>query len=289
MEEKSLSMETIEYYFQIQRYEHTIKLIKEAMNEQIENGRLWYMLGFSHYQLNDYDVAEEQLIESMRLGMNRAVVFPILGHLYLETERFQKAEEAFLETLRLNPTDVRTHASYAFLMAKAGQRKKAKALIYKALELDPEDAHVLRYYLRLEGLTSKGKQQMTALEQYMNSSDSELAKLIQLGVLASLQDRVAEAKEHFRQAFLLNPEDKKLLAILEEMDIQNHPLSAPNRLIMKFGGPLVFWVIGLGVMFLLQAVGFPTLAAIWLLVYMLFVIYTWISLPIVRLIRKIRR
>jgi len=288
-EQRIMPIETIEYYFGIRRYDQVVEFVKDAFGEQAENARLWYMLGFSNYQLDLYDEAEEQLMEAIRLGMEETVVLPILGHLYMETNRFQKAEEAFLDTLRQNPNDAQTHASYAYLMKKTGYRKKAKLLMNKALELDPENAHVLRYYLRLEGLNHKKNQEILALEQYMNSADSELSKLIVLGVHASLHKKVKEAREYFRQAFLLQPEDKKLLSILEELDIQGHPLLAPNRLVDRLGGPAVFWAIGIGMLLILHWFGQDLAGAIWLYGYVGLALYTWISLPLIKMIRKMKR
>lgn len=284
--QQSASIELIEHYYQINRYDQVVKFIKNVMDEQIENARLWYMLGYSNYQLNCYEEAEEQLIESMRLGAAREHALFILGHLYMETEQYKKSEEAFLEALRIDPNDAQTHASYALLMKKLGHREKAKMLIGKALELEPGNPHVLRYYFRLEGLTSEKAKRLQALEHYMNSGDSELSKLVQLGMHASLQNNTGEALEYFRQAFLLKPEDQQLLTILEEMTIQNHPLLMPLRLVERIGGPAVIWGIGIGMYFLLHLLGLNDLGTLWVFIYLLFVIYSWIAQPLVRTIRK---
>lgn len=285
-EQQPLSIEMIEHYYEISRYEQVIKFIADILDEHFENARIWYMLGFSNYQLNFYEEAEEQLLEAMRLGYAREHVLSILGHLYMETEKFQKSEEAFLEALRFNPNNAEIHASYAYLMKKLGHRNKSKQLIHKALALDPENDHVLRYYFRLEAITEKKQQQMQAFERYMNSGDSELSKLIQLGLHATLQNKENEAREYYRQAFLLKPDDPHLLTILEETDIQNHPLLAPLRLMDRIGGPFVIWGLGIGIFLLLQFSGLNLLSIIWIVGYLFFVAYTWLALPFVKLLQK---
>ncbi|WP_223553497.1 tetratricopeptide repeat protein [Lysinibacillus sphaericus] len=282
------SFEVIEHYFDIGKYTRVIELINEELPDHFENSRLWYMLGYSNYAINEFDEAEEQFHEAMRLGYDEDIIFYFLGHLYMQTERWQEAEEAFLEALRLNPNDAETHAAYAVLMKKTGHRKKAKLLINKALELDPENSYVLRMNFILEGVHGNKEQQILALEQYMNSADSEMAKLLHLGINASFRNNEKEAKEYYRQAFLLNPEDQTLLSILEEMEITAHPLLAPNRFIERLGGPSIIWLVGIGMTFLLLAIGVDNIAMVFLQCYVVLALYTWISVPLVKGLRKIR-
>lgn len=53
----------------------------------------------------------------------------------------------------------------------------------------------------------------------MNSNDSELNKLVILGNHAFLHIKEKEAQEYFRQAFLLNPENKSTLSFLEFFEL----------------------------------------------------------------------
>lgn len=286
IEQKSPSLEMIEHYYAIHRYDQVVNFIKEILPEHLENGRIWYMLGYSHYQLNSFEDAEEQLFEAMRQGYPRDLVLSILGHLYMESEKYQKSEQAFLDALQYNPNNAHIHASYALLMKKLGHREKATQLIHKALALDPEDAHVLHYYFRLEAITENKQKQMQALEHYMNSGDSELSKLLQLGMHASLQKKEKEAREYYTQAFLLNPNDPQLLAIMEEINIPNHPLMTPMRIMNKIGGPFVVWGLGIAIFIVLQYFGLDVLSVILIMFYMIFVVYTWLAEPIVKLLRK---
>jgi len=282
------SIEVINHYFNIGKYPQVIELINEELQDNIENSGLWYMLAYSNYAINEFDEAEEQFHEAMRLGFDEELIFYFLGHLYMETERWQEAEKAFLESLRLNPNNAETHASYAVLMKQTGYRNKSKLLINKALELDPENSYVLRRNFILQGVHGSKEQQILALEQYMNSADSEVAKLLHLGINASFRNNEKEAKEYYRQAFLLNPEDQTLLSILEEMEITTHPLLAPNRFMERLGGPSIMWLVGIGLTFLLIALGFDSLAMLFLKCYVVLALYTWISVPLTKGLRKIR-
>ncbi|KEK09166.1 tetratricopeptide repeat protein [Lysinibacillus fusiformis] len=283
------SFEVIEYYCKIEKYARTIELVQEKLDEHIENGRLWYILGFSHLAMEEYDQSEEQLKEALRLGYSEEFVYYTLGHVYLKTERWKKAEEAFLESLRFNPNNEGVLADYAFLMKIMGHRKKARQLINKARELAPEDGYVIKIHFILEGINSLKKQRVLALEQYMNSNDSELHKLVNLGNHAFHHNKEKEAQEYFRQAFLLNPENKSILSFLEFFELGGfelgHPLLAPNRLIERVGGPAVAWLIGIVIYFSLIVLEFNSAAILFIQSFFVFVLYTWISLPLVKLIK----
>lgn len=282
------SVELIEHYFFMNRFEQVIDLLPQLLEEESENAYLWYLFGYSSYALDHYEEAEEQLFEALRLGAAEEILFYTLGRLYSETEQWQKSEDMFLETLRLNPNNVEAHAHYALLMKKTGNKKKAKLLIERALELDPEDAEALRLHFYIEGVNESRKEQILALEQYVNSEDSELTKLLRLGVDATFRNNVKEAKEYFRQAFLLQPEDKELLKTLEEFEIASHPLLAPNRMADKLGGPAGTWFIGVGMTFLLFLIGLEQVAFVWVVCYAVLASYTWISEPLVKMLRKVR-
>ncbi|MGM7634843.1 tetratricopeptide repeat protein [Bacillus sp. Hm123] len=287
-ENEAVSLEVIEHYFDIERYEQVIALANEEMDQHLENGRIWYVLGYSYYALNHYEEAEEHLIEAIRLGYQPEFVLFILAYVYMETERWGESEKAFLESLRLEPNHAVTHAGYATLMKRVGHRKKATLLIKKALELDPENPQVLRSRYMLEGRSGNREQQILALEQYIHSADSDLAKVIHLGLDAIFRNRVKEAREYFRQAFLMKPDDQQLLELLEELELASHPLYAPNRWIERVGGPAIFWILGVGLVLLLGMLEFTTASVLFAFAYMAIVIYSWMSEPLIKIIKKIR-
>ncbi|QTB25055.1 tetratricopeptide repeat protein [Lysinibacillus sphaericus] len=282
------TFEVIEHYLQIGKYAQTIELIHEVIADHLENSRLWFILGYSYYLMGDYNRAELQLKEALHLGYSEEIIFYFLGFIYMKKERWKEAEEAFLEALRANPDDAENHAAYAVLMKKMGHRKKAKQLITKAREMAPENSFVLRNYFILEEINSPKKQRVLALEQYMNSSDSELSKLLHLGIHAAFHNKEKEAQEYFRQAFLLNPEDKELYELLEEFELSGHPLLIPNHLVEVVGGTAGIWLIGVVIYFSLIGLDFNTAAVLFIKCYIALALYTWISLPLVKGLKKLR-
>lgn len=288
IKEEAISLELVEHYFHINRYEQVIEMFKDGMGEYINNGLAWYFLGYSNYSLENYELAEEQIIEALRLGINEEPVLHILGMIYINLERWQESERTLLEALRINPENADVHASYAYLMKLVGQRKKASLLIKKALEMNPEDGRTLRLHYLIEELGNGKKEQINSIQKYMNSNDSELEKLLHLGHTAQNQNDAKKAIEYYGQAFALNPENKKLLQTLEELEIAAHPLLAPNRLAGRLGWGLT-WIIAIGLTILLFSLDFDTIGTIWFYISTVFFIYTYLSVPIVKFLLKRKR
>jgi len=94
--------------------------------------------------------------------------------------------------------------------------------------------------------------------------------------------------EYYGQAFVLNPENNNLLQTLEELEIAAHPLLAPNRLASRLGWGMT-WIIAIGLMILLFSLDFVNISIIWFYTCIIFFIYTYLSVPIVKFLLKRKR
>jgi len=277
----------ISHYMGMGRYQQAINLIYESLAVNPEEGYLHYRLGLCHYYLDQLEEAELQLANALSFGFDREIIMEVQGHLCVEAGRWQEAEEAYLEVLRENPNDASVHAAYAYLMMKTGHQKKADQLLAAALRLDPDNAQALRYRFMFADKTREEK--VEVLERYMHSTDSDTAKLIQLGLDCLYTNRYSRAREHFRQAYLLDPTNQNLLEVMKSFDRDFHPLLAPLRVVGLIGGPGVMWVIGIGSIMGTRAMGWDKASLIVGGIYLLFVIYSWSALGIVSLVDKFRR
>ncbi|ACA40466.1 hypothetical protein Bsph_2937 [Lysinibacillus sphaericus C3-41] len=105
---------------------------------------------------------------------------------------------------------------------------------------------------------------------------------------AAFHNKEKEAQEYFRQAFLLNPEDKELYELLEEFELSGHPLLIPNHLVEVVGGTAGIWLIGVVIYFSLIGLDFNTAAVLFIKCYIALALYTWISIPLVKGLKKLR-
>jgi len=278
----------INHYMDMRRYAQASELIGQALANEPEEARYYYLLGFCSYQLDDYSAADEYLQKALALGYNPEPIYEIYGDLYTEQGEWIKAEQAYLDVLRLNPNDARVHAAYAYLLKKIGHPEKADRLMQMALQIDPEEPGVVRYR-HLFGLANDDRlEQIRALEQYMQVADNELSKEVQLGLNSLFRNKTKAARVHFRNAYLMDPTNFQLAEVLNDLDQVRHLMLLPVRAIQRMGGPAVFWVVGIGSIYGTRALGWDQATYVVLIVYITWVVYSWLVTPLLKLINKIR-
>ncbi|WP_010493104.1 tetratricopeptide repeat protein [Paenibacillus elgii] len=278
----------IDHYLGMRRYAKVIELAKEGLADDPGQARYYFYLGVCFYSLEHYREAEDHLQEALVLGYDKEAVFEWLGDVYTKTKRWVEAERAYLDALGDNPESARVHASYAMLLRETGHHDKAGQLMRKALELDPEDDYVVRSHYMFALTKDSRLQQIQSLERLIQVSGDQIAIEVHLGLDALYRDRLTEARDHFRQAFLLDPTNKELAALLEELDWGRHPILVPLRLVEKIGGPMVVYVVGLGAMLGTRALGWEQATIVLLVLYFTYLIYSWTAKPLAKLLTRIR-
>jgi tetratricopeptide (TPR) repeat protein len=242
----------IDHYIQIARYEKAIELINQGLSQNPENAYLQYKLGFVHYLQKRYVEAETNLQLAYTYGYNPEQVQVILGNVYTELEKWHEAEACYLEALRMDPMDASTHAYYAELLIKVGKRERGLELLKEAERLSPNHPEVIRYrlYEQIAGNNDNG--QMIMLEKYLNHENNQVNGLLQLGFSEYYRGNYQLAKEHFREAFLLNPTNLSILNNLRLAEWKTNPLIFPLAMSDKIGGlPFVL----LYIIIIMQCVG----------------------------------
>lgn len=273
-------------YMDMSRYQQAIIKLEQLLSEEPNDGSLLFLMANCYYHLNSYSEANEYCRESMANGFSTQQCNYLLARIYMDTEEFVKSEEHFLEALRINPSEASALAAYGMLMLRCGHEKKASALMDEAMRIDPENEAVLHYKFLYYLLHENKNAQLNVLQKYLNNSSSEVRKLIKIGVYNLHNKNVKEARENFRQAFLLEPTNHDLLMILEKLDKECHWVFFPNRLVKW---PALVWVV----FFIFIIVGRhfidSNILVVIVLLYILFAIYTWVSPLIYKVIIRVNR
>lgn len=160
-----------------------------------------------------------------------------------KTRHYKDSEGFFLKSLEIDPQSPETLAEYGYLLLLCGYTEKADEIMNEAVRLDPEDSIVLHYKYYFEHANGRKKKEKEAVEQYVINSSDEVQKLVKIGLTEYKNNRFKSAKEHFRQAFLLEPTNEYILEILEELDEINHFVFFPNRLFSKIHPVIRFAVV----------------------------------------------
>lgn len=270
------------HYIDMGRYESAVNYVKEALSDEPDDGYLHYLLGICYYHLDCYKEAEEQYGLAHKYEYDVETLSKMLGHLYTDVGRLEDAESAYLEALHLNPNNADVHASYAYLMGKSGHKQKSDLLIRKARELDPINPTVLRINHLLQLADSNKEEQIRSLERFVYHADTDASVHVQAGLHALYTDKEKQAKEHFRQAYLLDPTSQLLLNILKSLDRHTHPMLIPLTWVNRMGGPAVIWGCAIGSVLLTSALGWSKLT-LWIIsIYLIFVIYSWTAVGILK-------
>lgn len=279
-------------YYDMGRYEQAAGVFKEILAETPEDPLILFLLANCCFMLDRYAEAE-RICMDIAASYLAVSAFRLLGKIYREKKRYKKAEECFLKSLELDPQNADTLAEYAFLLLICGYRKKANDVMKEAERLDPEDSTVLHYKFYFNLAHGSRKEELAVIEQYFTNSSDEVQKLIKLGLTEYKSDRYKSSREYFRQAFVLEPTNKYILDMLEELDRINHFIFFPNRLfqrmhpVMRFLGlpaaivavPVVMLSLGL------EAAGTALFVAAFAGIILLN-LWSWLSGPIYKYIIK---
>lgn len=267
----------INYFIEINRFETAVSKLNELLSSSPNDGYFLFLMAFCHYRLEKYGDALNYCSESLKNGYYLESSHALFGQIYLEVGKYREAEEAFLKVLSINAQNAGIMAAYGYLLILTGFNKKGDLLLQEALRLEPENEYVLIYksLSLFENRKGKAGEQEEVLKSLMINSNSEIRKLIHLGLHNYYEDNYKEAKENLRQAYILDPTDENLLNLLKTVEKDSHLFFRPLRWIDRIGGPAVMWIAFIIISSILIFFDFTTLAIIFIIMYLVYVIYSW--------------
>ncbi|WP_459502184.1 tetratricopeptide repeat protein [Bacillus sp. C1] len=286
---ETMLLQEAQHYYEIGHIETAQQKLETLLSYNPQHAGALYFLGCCYADLEQYDEAKELCLSALQHGYNPEEVYYTLGHIYTNTNELEKAEQSFLNVLYSDPSNAQAMAKYAFILLKTGHIEKAKQLIQEAVEVNPSDPTVLHYqFILLLAIGTKREIEESLKDNYY-VSDNEVNFLVKLGLHAASRKRYREAYKYYRQAFLLAPNNKELLEILEEAEELIHPIFFPNVLVDKVGGPLIFWAISFGTVGLFAALEWKNVSVFAILFYFIICIWSWLSTPMYKLYKKIKK
>jgi tetratricopeptide (TPR) repeat protein len=277
IQEKENDAAVIQHYFNLGRYEAASPLIANLLSKDPENATALFQMAVVFMSRNDFPEARKLCREALRYGYDEITGYHFIGTNYQHEGKYREAEEAFLTGLEIDPLNGELIASYGRLMLAAGEDKKALALLEEARKLDPNSHRVNQFILDYYFAKSDTAKQQEYIRNVMETSSDEVLNLTNVAMYHTLTGEIKEARECYRQAFLLDPEDKNILALLSHYDSLTHPLFTPHRYIEKVGGPAVVWIAFMVIALLLKVFELNIPLIIFSGIYILFAIYSWMA------------
>ena len=268
---------TIQHYFDIERYEEAVITITSLLEAEPTDPDALYYMAVVLKSKNENTEARFLCQNAMEYGYDKEICLHFIGTTYQNEKNYKEAEQAYLQALEINPSSAETHASYGYLMLLAGFDEKAIMLLEEAMRLDPDSERINQYVLNYFFAKFDQSKQIFQIQHIMDTSGSEEQKLINLGLYHWLREDFKEAREFFKQAFLLDPTNNHLLEFLESLDETTHPLFLPHRFMQKIGGSAVVWIGFMAITFLLSILSLNLLLVVFATTYIIFAIYTWLA------------
>jgi Tfp pilus assembly protein PilF len=218
-----------------------------------------YVLSLVHLNLTkDYKKAELSIDEALRINPAEAIYYDILAQLKMVKREFKESLQIIDKGLELDPHNAACLSTRALVLTKIGKNKDANDDLNEALMKDPENFQTLASagWVRLENGDQKG-----ALEAFRDAlkikPDYEYARD---GLIQALKARNFVFRQYLKYVFWISKLGKGLM-----------------------------WGLVIGVYVLVRLIALlPAMKPI-LILYILFVLSTWLINPIFNLFLRFDR
>jgi len=266
-----------EHYLEIGQPERALSALELTSSDEAVDA--WRLRAHAYLELERYDEATEAATRGLAEEPNHVELLGALGIAEWHRNALASAERALLAALEIAPDDPQLLSTYAHVVASAGQFDKARRLIDRASELDPDDAHVARTRMELAYLSGRDREAeehgVEALA--LDPEDAQTHSI--LGGVAAERGQIRRGARHLRGAAELDPSVANYALGAREARKWTHPLFWPLWPINRFGpGPV--WIVGVACLIVSERVAPPTVSWVVLVVWLVFVAYSWIAPPL---------
>ncbi len=211
----------------------------------------------------------------------------------MDTGRHVEAELCLLEALRIDPHDASNFHIYGLLMFKTGRAEKAERLYRRALALDPDHENVHAALADLLVTQNRiGEAGVHGDHSLALAPDQEGGHSAQ-GHAALAAGRPFQARRHYREALRLGPDDELTREAWLNADTCCRWIYLPmyywSLMVERLPGLQFFvWGVMMLAFLLLPLLGVAkSSVGLLAIAYLVFVIYTWVSTPLLKVWTRI--
>lgn len=230
-----MNEEIIRHYMNINKYEKALNEVEKLLVKNPENPYYLYLRADCLFRLNRCDEALVEMKSALEKGYSAELCIGLMGMMYWGLNNNGEAKDCFKEALRLNPNDAEVIAAYGVIQyTESSNIKKFGESIKDSLKIDPNNQVAMRcaftYYL-----IKKDKTRMkNILERYLEHTGDEIGKLRMLGDYELHLRHYKKAREHYKQAFLLDPTNKAIHEEITKIDSESYILGIPMSEIKEY-------------------------------------------------------
>ncbi|MEA5573798.1 tetratricopeptide repeat protein [Calothrix sp. UHCC 0171] len=282
------------------RYEMAEVELRKALAESPHEGYAYALLGLCLNYQQRYQEATQAAETAISLTPDLPFPHYILGYILCDRNQLEAAEKSVYAAIRLNPYQ----AAYFALLARCHYNRKqwqnTLDAAIQGLAIDSEHVECLNYRALSLSQLGQGDEAIQAVADAISLSPEDASSYASSGwILLSHGKSPDKALTYFREALRLNPNmEWARQGVVEALKAKN-PI---YRILLRYFlwssrlNHITRWVFAIGLYFAvrfmlvgLHQVGLKPLVIIVAIVYLLFVIFTWIADPFFTLLLRLNK
>lgn len=267
-----------EHYVDIGQPSRALDLLSKADGEALDNPEFWRLRALAHHRLEQWDQTMQVALQGLSRDPHDVGLLFLAADAEAEMDNLAEAERTILAALAVDPEHHALLCAYARIVSRAGQLDKAERLVDEAARVDPESSEVLRTRTLLAMLRGKDRRATRYSEELLAQDPDDMGGHRLRGAALLQRGHVHEGRRSLETAVRDDPLDVELAHTVRSVRIATHPLLWPILPIQRLG-PAGSWILAIGTIFGLRALGFVTAAGIASFVWLFIVIYSWVAVP----------
>ena len=268
------------HYLEVDRPQRALDELSGLGGGALEEPEFWELQAQALLDLERFEQARTAAGEGLRRDADSLALLALAAAAEARLGSLDDAERHLLAALRLEPESTFLLAAYADVLIQGGALEKARRMLERADRIDADDPAVIRARIALAYVSNDDREAERHSRRLLAEIDPEDPYgHAMLGSQAIERGSFRRASEHFDTAARYDLSNEDLVAAAREGRVYTHPLFLPLWPIQRFG-PAKVWVAAIATMALLRAAELYTAFAVFAIVYIVWVAYTWIVPPI---------
>jgi tetratricopeptide (TPR) repeat protein len=274
------ALEAARRYIEIGRHEQALQSLAGLDGDTAATVEAHRLRGFAFYGVEEYDRAADEARIGLEDDPGDVGLLYLLSVAEEQRHRLAEAEAAILAALEQGPDDVELLCQYSSVLMRAGELGKAERVLDAAAGSDPDSVDVLGARQALAYLRGRDREAKRLSRELLARDPESIRGHRMLGVYEFNRGRAGAAATRFGEAVRQDPTDEAYAADARAARaMARNPLWWPTLFFMRTG-VVGSWVIAIGVIFGLGALGLDTAAAVAVLVWIALCVWSWVVPPI---------
>ena len=122
-----------------------IEKIEHFLVDKPDVWNAWFILGWAHRRLEEYESGKNAFLRAIELGSNEADTYNELAICQMELEEYDASASTLQQALRLESENVKIISNFGILEIKRGRLEAAEGFFRTVLEITPDDAIAQSY------------------------------------------------------------------------------------------------------------------------------------------------